>query len=148
MLTLLSVNISPGGIPKLPVQRCNVTIDGLEGDGHDHDKHINPDRAISLIDKEVLDALIQEGYDLCNGAVGENFTVENVHVQSLQPGDRLSFSGGLVIELFEPRKPCFVLDPLGKQLKKDMVGRSGFLARVLVENAVSQGEEISIQRVG
>ena len=144
MPTVLSVNVSTGGIPKLPVKECDVTVDGLAGDGHDHIKHVNPDRAISLIDSEILDQLIIEGYDLCPGAIGENLTVQELHVQSLKPGDRLSFTEGLVIELVESRKPCFVLDPLGKELKTDIVGRCGYLAKVIVENSISPGETITI----
>ncbi|MBC8202622.1 MAG: MOSC domain-containing protein [Planctomycetes bacterium] len=144
MPTLLSVNVSPGGIPKLPVEKCAVTVDGLAGDGRDHDKHISKDRAVSLIDTEILDQLANEGYEVCPGAVGENFTVEELNVQTLEPGDQLSFSGGLVIELVESRRPCFVLDPLGKQLKTDIVGRCGFLAKVIVENDVAPGESIAV----
>ena len=144
MPTLLSVNVSSGGIPKIPVKNCAVTVDGLNGDGRDHDKHVKRDRAVSLIDIEILDQLIKEGYKVCPGAVGENFTVEKLDVQSLQPSDQLSFSGGLVIELTESRAPCFVLDPLGKQLKTDIVGRCGYLAKVIVENDVSAGETITV----
>mgnify|MGYP005648946939 CR=1 FL=1 len=37
-----------------------------------------------------------------------------------------------------------VLDPLGEQLKKDIVGRCGFLAKVIVENSVAPGETITV----
>jgi MOSC domain-containing protein YiiM len=144
MAKVLSVNISKGGIPKLPVNSCGVTIHGLDGDGHDHDKHNSPDRAVSLLDQEILQQLIDEGYALCPGAIGENLTVEDVHVQTLQSGDRLVFSGGVEIELVEARKPCFVLDPLGEKLKTDIVGRSGFLARVIIEGTITPGETISV----
>lgn len=144
MAKILSVNISKGGIPKLPVQSCRLTVDGLEGDGRDHEKHVSKDRAVSLIDQEILNQLQLEGYEVCPGAVGENLTVEELDVQSLQPGDRLSFSGGVELELVEARRPCFVLDPLGENLKKDIVGRSGFLARVIVEGTLEPEETISV----
>jgi len=144
--TLLSVNVSKGGIPKLPVNSCAVSFDGLSGDGRDHDKHISLDRAVSLIDREILDQLNKEGYDVCPGAVGENLTVEHLDVQSLEPGDLLTFSGGVVIELVEGRRPCFVLDPLGVALKKDIVGRCGYLARVLTEGELAKGETIDVQK--
>jgi len=144
MPTVRSVNVSSGGIPKLPVEKCAVTVAGLAGDGRDHDKHITPERAVSLIDMEILTQLSNEGYEVPPGAVGENLTVEELNVQKLEPGDRLSFSGGLLIELVESRRPCFVLDPLGKQLKTDIVGRCGYLAKVIVENDVSAGETITV----
>ena len=146
MAKILSVNISEGGIPKRPVQQCVVTMNGLEGDGHDHDKHNSPDRAVSLMDHEILLQLIEEGYTLCPGAIGENLTVEDLHVQTLEPGDRLSFSGGVEIELVEARRPCFVLDPLGESLKKEIVGRSGYLARVITEGTFEPGESIAVKK--
>jgi len=147
MAKVLSINISNGGIPKLPVQSCGVTVDGLTGDGRSHDKHWDRNRAVSLIDNEILNQLTTEGYDVCPGAVGENVTVEALDVQSLEPGDHLSFSGGVVLELVEGRKPCFVLDPLGVNLKKDIVGRCGYLARVITEGTFSPGETISVIKV-
>ncbi|MAI67488.1 MAG: hypothetical protein CMJ26_06400 [Phycisphaerae bacterium] len=146
MAKVLSINVSPGGIPKLPVGSCALTVNGFEGDGRDHDKHRTPDRAVSLIDQEILDQLTAEGYEVPWGAVGENLTVKQLDVQSLEPNDRLVFSGGAVIELFEGRRPCFVLDPLGVNLKKDIVGRCGYLARVLTEGVITTGETIEVQK--
>jgi MOSC domain-containing protein YiiM len=146
MPTVLSVNVSKGGIPKIPVNSCAISFAGLAGDGRNHEKHSILDRAISLIDKEILDQLTAEGYDVPAGAVGENLTVENLNVQELQPNDRLVFSGGVVIELAEARKPCFVLDPLGANLKKDIIGRCGFLARVITEGLLTSGESIAITK--
>ena len=145
---VLSINISKGGIPKLPVQSCRVTSDGLRGDGREHDKHNSKDRAVSLIDIEILHQLSNEGYEVSAGAVGENLTVEDLHVQSLDPGDHLMFSGGVEIELVESRQPCFVLDPLGENLKKDIIGRCGFLARVITEGMFTIGESISVTKAG
>ena len=144
MSSVISINISKGGIPKLPVDSCTVNIDGIVGDCKTHKKHETPDRAISLIDKEILDELVLEGYEVIPGAVGENFTVENLHVQTLQAGDRLSFEGGLLLELVEPRKPCFVLDAIDSNLKKEILGRCGFLARVIDEATINSGASISV----
>ena len=144
MASVISINISDGGIPKLPVDSCEVSVDGLVGDGKTHKKHETSLRAVSLFDKEILDQLVSEGYEIIPGSIGENFTVENLHVQTLQTGDRLSFEGGLLIELVEPRKPCFVLDAIDSNLKKDIVGRCGFLARVIDESTIKNGASISI----
>jgi len=146
MPTVLSINVSSGGIPKLPVETCMVTFDGLAGDGRNHEKHITPKRAVSLIDREILDQLKDDGYEVGPGLVGENLTIENLNVQSLDPNDRLTFSGGVVIELVEGRRPCYVLDPLGEQLKEDIVGRCGYLARVIVEGMISKGESITVTK--
>ena len=57
MPTVDSINLSPGGIPKRPVESIEVSDAGLLGDGHDHEKHRTPLQAVSLLDVELLDAL-------------------------------------------------------------------------------------------
>ena len=51
-----------------------------------------------------------------------------------------------VINNKESIEPCFVLDPLGVTLKKDIVGRCGYLARVITEGLLTTGETIEIQK--
>ena len=142
---VVAINISSGGVPKRPVDSVRVTLNGMEGDGHDHPKHIKPIRAISLIDDEIIETLKQEGYPVAPGAMGENVTVRNLSVQRLSPGTRLAFSGGVVIGLSEPRKPCFVLDAIHPALEKETVGRIGYMAFVITEGVMKVGETICIQ---
>lgn len=146
--TVLAVCISPGGIPKLPVERAEVRIEGLAGDGRDHPKHDKPTRAISIQDEELLDDLRAEGYDLSWGSMGENLTVRNLGVQKMEAGRRLRFSGGLEVELTEARRPCFVLDAIDPKLKEDVVGRCGFMARVTRPGVVRPGETIEVLAPG
>jgi MOSC domain-containing protein YiiM len=120
---------------------------GLANDGREHSKHAIVERAVSLFDVEIMKQLNTEGYVLVPGAIGENITVENLDVQTLESGDRLCFTGGVVIELTEARKPCFVLDPLGISLKKDIVGRCGYLAKVITEGIFYVGDEIVVSKV-
>ncbi len=143
--TVISVNISPGGIPKLPVEVGRVTVDGLVGDAHDHDKHNTPIQAVSMLDLEDLDDLRNEGYDVAPGVLGENLTVRGLNVDALQPGDRLSLSGGLELEYTKARKPCFVLDAIDPQLKKVVVGRCGGYAKVIISGEVRAGETINVR---
>ncbi len=141
---LLAINISPGGIPKLPVAQVRVTVTGLEGDGRDHAKHISPERAVTLHDEEILQQLRAEGYAATPGALGENLTVSGLHVQELIPGTRLRVAGGVELELTEARKPCFVLDAIHPDLKEAVRGRCGFLARVITEGTIQTGAEIVV----
>jgi MOSC domain-containing protein YiiM len=141
-----SINVSSGGIPKLPLPSCATTAIGLQGDGREHSKHATLGRAVSLFDIEIMRQLNTEGYNLVPGAIGENITVEGLAVQELEDGDCLHFSGGVVIELTEARKPCFVLDPLGVTLKKDIVGRCGYLAKVLTEGTFTIGDTIVVTK--
>lgn len=141
---IVSINIGPGGIPKKPVERCNVTVAGLENDWHNHEKHRLPEVAVSFIDVEDLDDLKREGYDVFPGAMGENVTVRGMNVDDLAVGDQLRFPSGLELEVTKMRKPCYVLDPISPELKKNCVGRCGAMAKVLRTGELRVGDVIEV----
>lgn len=154
MAAIVSINLSPGGIPKLPVASASVTVDGLHGDGHDHAKHRVPEQAISLIDLELLDAAgTDHGLDLAPGSLGENLTVRGLGVQRLGEGDRLHIAGadrdpgGVVLEITRVRPPCYVLDALSPDLKRTMWNRIGMYARVVVPGTIREGDAVEIELV-
>lgn len=144
MSEVIAVNISGGGIPKLPVPVGQVTATGLEGDAHDHDKHDTPLQAICLISGEVLDALRDEGFNVGPGATGENLTVRGLDVEALEPGVRLHLSGGVQLEYTKKRKPCYVLDAIHADLKDAIRGRCGGYAKVITGGEVRPGETIEL----
>lgn len=47
---IVSINISAGGIPKHPVPHAGLTVKGLEGDGHHHEKHYRIEQAVCIRD--------------------------------------------------------------------------------------------------
>jgi MOSC domain-containing protein YiiM len=140
---VLSVNISPGGIPKVPQTSVMARKSGLEGDGRNHAKHIRPDRAVSLWDYELLRAFVAEGFSLTPGAAGENLTVRNLNVQKMPTGTLLRI-GQVVLQLEQPRKPCYVLDAIDPHLKDVVVGRIGFMASVVSEGIIEPGMPIEV----
>ncbi len=141
---IVSINISQGGIPKLPLEFVQVTLAGLEGDGHNHEKHRTSLQAVCLQDIEKLDELREEGFPLSPGATGENLTVKSLHVNTLPLGTVLKFSGGVVLELTKVRKPCYVLDQIDSRLKEVIVGRCGLYAKVLEEGILKREETIDV----
>ena len=141
---ILSINISKGGIPKLPVSSIRVNFAGLEGDGHNHAKHYSPLQAVCIQDIEKLKELNQNGYGLSSGIAGENLTVENLHVNDLPLGTILQFSNGVVLEISKVRKPCYVMDAIHPQLKEDAIGKHGMYAKVLKEGTLKRGETINV----
>ena len=143
--TVLSVNISPGGIPKLQVECGTLGAAGLAGDAHDHEKHNTPLQALCLLDDEDLADLRREGYDVGPGTLGENLTVRGLQVDALRPGDRLRLSGGVELEYTRPRGPCYVLDAISPQLKQVVVGRCGGYARVVNGGRIRPGETIELR---
>ena len=142
---VLSINISKGGIPKLPVESVRITAVGLEGDGHNHAKHNTPMQAVCLQDVEKLAELRSHGYDLSPGAGGENLTVKNLNVNNLPIGTVLAFFGGVVLEISKVRKPCYVMDAIHPKLKEDALGQHGMYAKVIVEGILGRGETIAIR---
>ncbi|MBI5149330.1 MAG: MOSC domain-containing protein [Candidatus Omnitrophica bacterium] len=141
---IVSINVSRGGIPKLPVPKIRLTAAGLEGDGHNHAKHDSPIQAVCIQDVEKLNELSRNGYSLSPGKAGENLTVEDLHVNSLPIGTRLEFSAGVILEITKVRKPCYVMDAIDPRLKDDAVGRHGMYAKVIKEGFISIGEAIQV----
>ena len=145
MARVVSINISKGGIPKIPVSMVRLTFLGLDGDGHNHTKHNTPTQAICIQDLEKLIQLSQNGYDLEPGQAGENLTVENLNVNGLALGAILEFSGGVILEISKVRKPCYVMDAIDPRLKDDAVGRHGMYAKVVKEGILKTGETIVVK---
>jgi MOSC domain-containing protein YiiM len=141
---VISINISQGGIPKLPLPQVQLIESGLQDDLHNHEKHNSPMQAVSLIDMEDLDDLRAKGYPVYPGATGENLTVRGLSVDELHIGDRLKFSGGAELELTKARQPCYVLDAIDPQLKTAIKGRCGFLAKVIRTGEIYVDETIEV----
>jgi len=143
--TVIAVCVSPGGVPKQTVSVAEVQADGLVGDGHSHEKHRRPHRAVCIQDMELLDQLRAEGYPVEPGTMGENLTVRGLNVQQMAPGDLLRLEDGPVLELTEARKPCYVLDAIHPTIQQAVVGRCGYFARVVTPGRVFPGQRITAQ---
>ena len=141
---VVSINISPGGIPKRPIDAVRIVFSGLEGDGHNHAKHYRPEQAVSLQDFEKLSELNKEGYSLLCGTTGENINICNLNVNALAVGTILNFAGGVQLEISKVRHPCYVLDAIDPRLKEVIIGRCGMYARVIREGVLHVGETINV----
>ncbi len=140
---VVAVCRSEGGIPKHPQEEARVTSQGIEGDRHDHAKHVKDTRALSLFDEEIMHSLRSEGYDLVPGSIGENILLRGVNVQQRQPGTLLRL-GDVTIRLEEPRKPCFVLDSIDVRLQDDILGRCGYMASVVHGGCIKPGDRVLV----
>jgi MOSC domain-containing protein YiiM len=141
---LVQVNVSSGGMPKLPLSQAKVTFDGLEGDWQKNRKyHGGRDRAVCLYSQELYQWLREiHNIDLLPGSVGENFTTTGIDLQSLTKGDRLQV-GNCVIELTDIRVPCKNLNQWDPKLLKVIQGHSGWMAKVITEGDVFPGDTIT-----
>jgi MOSC domain-containing protein YiiM len=153
------INISRGGIPKLPIAHGVLTPLGIEGDGHAHPQiHGGPEKALLIVTQEGIDELIARGYQLYPGALGENLTTRGLDRRLLRIGQQLRAGPAAWIEITRVRVPCATLDVYDPTLKNEMYdklvkagdpssprwGLSGFYARVLQPGIIRPQDIIQI----
>jgi len=142
--TLAQLNVSQGGVPKGPVDAARVTRFGVEGDAQRNLKyHGGPNRAVCIFSEELYADLREEGIDVTNGAFGENFTTRGLDLNALEKGDRLRV-GDCLVEITDVRVPCNTLKKWSAKLPKSIVGRSGWVAKVVEEAVVKPRDAITV----
>jgi MOSC domain-containing protein YiiM len=140
---VVAVCVGPGGIPKPEVESCAVGVEGLEGDGHRFHRHGGPNRAVCLLAEEVYEALREDDVDCTTpGTFGENVLTRGLDDAALRPGDRLRLGDQLVIEIHDVRAPCATLKGVDKRFPELMVGRSGWVCRVIEPGILRRGATI------
>src|SRR5215471_17564257 len=86
---VLQVSVSAGGVPNHAIERGEVTVRGIVGDGWRHPQfHGIPKRAILLITCEGLDEISAMGFPVYPGALGENLTTRGLDRRGLRIGQR------------------------------------------------------------
>jgi MOSC domain-containing protein YiiM/GNAT superfamily N-acetyltransferase len=148
---VLQVNVSPGGVPKLPVERAWVGPLGLDGDGHRHRfVHGGPHRAVALLGIEAIERVQADGHPIEPGSVGENLTTTGIELSRLPVGTRLAVGDRLVLELSGPAGPCDVIKGAFRDGKSGRISilthpsDSRMYARVLVDGEVATGDAIVV----
>ena len=71
---VLGLHVNPeGGVPKHPVQTLSVHKEGCAGDKqNDRKHHGGPEKAVSILEAHVLEALQRQGHPIMPGSTGEN----------------------------------------------------------------------------
>lgn len=140
---LAQLNVSGGGMPKRPIVEGKVTREGVEGDWQKNRKyHGGPNRAVCIYSEELYAWLREEGVDVRNGDIGENFTTRGINLQNLAKGTRLRVGADCVIEITDVRVPCKQLKKWSDGLPEMIVGRSGWVAKVVNEGVVRAGDRV------
>ena len=144
---IVSLNTSPGGVPKLPVAEAIVSVDGLAGDRQrDRRHHGGPDRAVSLYSLDVIEQLQLEGHPIAVGTAGENVTIRGLEWREVVPGCRLIL-GAVDVEITAYATPCknirgsFLDEDITRISEKLHPGWSRVYARVLRGGVVREGDE-------
>lgn len=148
--TVVSLNISAGGVPKLPVQQAELQINGFVGDGHDDSKyHGGPERAVCIYATEIIEALRAEGHPIVPGSAGENLTITGLDWEAIVPGVRFRI-GTATLEVASFTSPCrtirhsFINECFGRISQKTNPGWSRVYARVLVTGTVGIGDLVDL----
>lgn len=144
---ILQINVSRGGVPKLPAPQAFVTFDGLAGDDHyDKRDHGGPMRAVCLFTVEEIQRLAAEGHDIFPGATGENVTLTGIPLTSLTPGVRVALGEMTLIEVTGYAAPCKTIKKVFSDgdftriSAKLHPGESRVYARVVREGLIQAGD--------
>jgi MOSC domain-containing protein YiiM len=148
---LESINVSAGGVPKLPVAAAAITPEGVEGDGH-HDlrNHGGPERAVSLYAAEVIAALQAEGHPIRAGTTGENLTISGLRWTEVVPGAELTV-GAVRLVVTRYTTPCYKIGAsfaggeFARISQKLHPGSSRVYARVLQGGVVRVGDAVRLR---
>lgn len=145
------VNVSPGGVPKLPVVEAWVDRSGLAGDRHDDvTEHGGPHRAVCLYALEAIRRVQAEGHPITPGSVGENLTTVGIELATLPVGTRLAVGERLVLEISKPTNPCKTIAANftdGRFARISIATHpldTRMYARVLIDGPVRPGDAVRI----
>jgi MOSC domain-containing protein YiiM len=149
--TVVSINVSGGGVPKSRISGAQVSRSGLVGDAqNDTMTHGGPDRAVCLYSLERIRSLQAEGHPIDVGTAGENVTVEGVDWDLVVPEAQLRLGDRVLLEIVSFTNPCktikasFIDGEFIRIAHKLHPGWSRVYARVLSEGEIHFGDPVEV----
>lgn len=149
--TVISINVSNGGVPKRRVSDAKVSLLGLVNDDHDDKKHHGgPERAVCVYSLERIRALQAEGHPIDIGTAGENVTVEGIDWELVVPGTRFRLGDEVLLEVASFTGPCktirnsFTDGGFVRISQKLHPGWSRVYTRVLSEGSIRSGDAVEL----
>ena len=110
-------------------------------------------RQVHLLHAELFDELMEGGFAVWPGDLGENLTTRGIDLLAQATGTRLHVGGSAVLELTGLRNPCSQLDKfqrglaaavLDRDAAGNLVRKAGVMAVVLEGGEVRPGDAIRI----
>jgi MOSC domain-containing protein YiiM len=145
------VNLSGGGVPKLPVLEAVIATTGVEGDRQRNlNVHGGLDRALCLFSQDLIERLQDEGHSIDAGSSGENLTIAGLEWEKLKLGDQLQVGPDVQLEITNYTAPCdqnaqwFRDRDIKRISQKKNPGWSRLSAKVLREGVVRPGDVVEI----
>lgn len=102
-------------------------------------------RQVHLIHAELFDELVERGFAVFAGDLGENITTRGIDLLALSTGTRLRLGADVLVEVTGLRNPCSQLDKFQPGLMQAVLDRdeAGHLVRKAgVMGVVLQGGEV------
>lgn len=147
-----SINISNGGVPKLPIDQGEVTVSGLKGDRcATPGIHGGPTQALSLLGLGVIEKLAAEGHPIAPGTTGENITISGLDWPALEPGMRLRLGNEVLIGLTSYASPCktiagsFTEGNVSWLNQRFHPGQSRLYSEVLEGGVIAVGDTVRVE---
>ncbi len=138
---------------------------GVEGDAHSgetvkHRSRVAKDpsqpnlRQVHLIHNELHDELIEKGFNVAPGVMGENITTQGVDLLGLPRDSLLRIGNEAIIQITGLRNPCKQLDDYQKGLlsavldktpEGELIRKSGVMAIVIAGGTIKPDDSIKIK---
>lgn len=147
MAKVVSVGISKAkGTRKDAIARGDLRESyGMVGDAHaDSTTH----RQVSLLARESIEKMRQQGYQVGPGDFAENITCEGIDLVALPVGTRVAVGDSVVLEISQIGKECHTGCSIFLQTGKCIMPKEGVFARVVRGGTVSAGDEIGVLETG
>jgi MOSC domain-containing protein YiiM len=148
---IVSLQVSQGGVPKLPIQEAVLSETGLQGDKQrDRRYHGGPERALCLFSLEEITKLQAEGHPIYPGSTGENVTISGIEWAALRPGICLELGDQALVQISAYATPCknikesFVNDEFVRISQKRHPGESRIYVRVLRTGTLRVGQTVRV----
>ena len=138
---------------------------GVEGDAHSgetvkHRSRVAKDpsqpnlRQVHLIHSELHDELIEKGFNVAPGVMGENITTQGVDLLGLPRDSLLRIGDEAIIQITGLRNPCKQLDDYQKGLlsavldktpEDELIRKSGVMAIAIAGGTIKPDDSIKIK---
>ncbi len=147
---ITGLHTSNGGVPKYPVDLLIIGKNGCDGDKQNDLKHHGgTDKAVCLLQQEIIEQLNNEGHPISPGSTGENILINGLAIGEIAPGVRIVFPDvELVITQDSP--PCKTIKDSFTDGKFNTISHKKFpnltrwYAKVVKEGAVKINDPVEI----
>ena len=151
MGSIVSIVYTPAGVERKPPDwYARVSLDratlveghGIEGDlkGSRGKRQLNVMRAEAIAELDVL------GLQTAPGQLGEQLVISGLEPALFVPGTRLRLGPTAVIEFTSPRTGCDRFEHIQGTSKERVVGRLGFMARIVIGGEIRVGDTVDCLR--